>query len=368
MIATIVLAALVGAAVAAPAISKNIHAPYFPGYILTAEYQCDDFMCPDWSLVVTRVTTLWARNETAPIATLLPESPIADMDFQVLTAYNNITRVFYVAGNIQKEGARIWTVAIDAAVNDAVITNVTNIHYPGNATSIARIHASPNNVLTATFSNGDVYSVDFATSKLDLVGNVLPGSALANGVVTQASSVNYDLNVLYTLVKTRNSKEVFVVTLNLTSGATSSVGLTLDKEMEKIEKWEQEDLFHALWIPVENQLLVFADGTDLGFDQIFWVNTESGATNFWQANLAENLYWFQVNTQTKTDDTLQTGTYDFLNGYIYFQCTQNQGTDDDVADPTVIAFLELAHPSYPPNVAVTFTFGYIGYAFAPIIN
>ena len=45
---------------------------------------------------------------------------------------------------------------------------------------------------------------------------------------------------------------------------------------------------------------------------------------------------FQVQPSTKTNDILQTSCYDWQNNYVYFEATQNQGSSDDVADPTVI--------------------------------
>ena len=33
---------------AAAALAAAAPAPPFPGYIVTAQYKCDDLMCPDW--------------------------------------------------------------------------------------------------------------------------------------------------------------------------------------------------------------------------------------------------------------------------------------------------------------------------------
>ena len=68
-------------------------------------------------------------------------------------------------------------------MNDAKIVNKTVIHYPANTTAASRIHAGPgatialaqllefNNMaggaLYVIFTSGDVYSVNFATGKVD---------------------------------------------------------------------------------------------------------------------------------------------------------------------------------------------------------
>jgi hypothetical protein len=86
---------------------------------------------------------------------------------------------------------------------------------------------------------------------------------------------------------------IVLVTLSLSTGDAVATPVTTTGQI-KNERWEQEILFHALWIPVEGQLLVFAYGTDLGFDQVLWVNPSTGVCTAWQANLAENDIFFQV--------------------------------------------------------------------------
>jgi hypothetical protein len=75
-------------------------------------------------------------------------------------------------------------------------------------------------------------------------------SSLPGGVVTGASSIDYSLNALYSIVYTADSQDAYVVTLSLGTTAVSAVKLTLPLDLIS-EKWGNETPFHALWIPTQ---------------------------------------------------------------------------------------------------------------------
>ena len=91
--ATLVLA-LAAATYAAPA------PPPFPGYIVATQFRCDDFLCPDWELDVTRVDLSFRpKNLTLQLASLLPKAPVQDMSFPVFASFHAASRVYNVLAN-----------------------------------------------------------------------------------------------------------------------------------------------------------------------------------------------------------------------------------------------------------------------------
>ena len=53
----------------------------------------------------------------------------------------------------------------------------------------------------------------------------------------EASAVNYDANLLYAMAAERFGESVYVLTMNLTTGNTTGVLITLPKLAQKDEKW-----------------------------------------------------------------------------------------------------------------------------------
>jgi hypothetical protein len=136
------------------------NAAAFKGYLVTAQYQCDDFLCPDWELDVTRVDPAFRAPLTARLAMLVPKSPIASMSFPVLSAYNNASRIFYTLGCSQPTYASLWAVVLDANVNSTGILYNTQVTYPANDKVLSRVHALSNDILICVFKSGGVYSLN----------------------------------------------------------------------------------------------------------------------------------------------------------------------------------------------------------------
>eukprot|EP00042_Codosiga_hollandica_P015807 m.38763 g.38763 ORF g.38763 m.38763 type:complete len:363 (-) comp45365_c0_seq1:155-1243(-) len=338
----------------------------FPGYIMTAEWQCDDFLCPQWSLTVTRVTTDFSFHETTVLATLVPETAESAMFFPVYTAYNNVTRNFHVVGEMENKIATIWTVNFDNSVDNGTLIATATAHFPASTAAIVRVHSSVHSSLLILWDSGVVSAANYSTGALSTVGDLLSSPSVSTQLLAQASAVNTAENLLYSLTQTTSAKAPFVLTMNLATGDTSVVPLVLDASL-KNEKWDQETLFHALWIAQFSKLLVFATGTDLGFDQVLWVDPTTGDVTPQYADLSQNNFFFRVQPSTHTNDLLQCACFDEINNFVYFQVTLSD-VDDDTADATDIASIDLNHLSYPPDVQVTFTFGYLGYAFVPVLN
>ncbi len=83
---------LIGAAAAMPVL------PAFKGVLVTAQYRCDDILCPDWELDVTRVDPAFREKLITKLAMLVPKSPIQAMNFPVYTAFHEGSRTYYTVG------------------------------------------------------------------------------------------------------------------------------------------------------------------------------------------------------------------------------------------------------------------------------
>jgi hypothetical protein len=91
------------------ALAAGRAAPAFPGYILSAQYRCDDVLCPDWELDLSRVDPSFRlKNLTETLDTLVPKSPISVMNFPVFTAYHEPERLVTVlASQVSRDRASI---------------------------------------------------------------------------------------------------------------------------------------------------------------------------------------------------------------------------------------------------------------------
>ncbi len=170
MLVTLLLVTVVAQAAASTSVRIGAPPPPPPaptpeGYIVTAAFHCDDFLCPDWELDVSRETTQYNFHETVNLTMLMPKSPEAEMDFPVATAYDNTTRQFYVAGCPDTGSLILWTTVLDANVSTAaIVSRVTYDFDPDDF--LSRIHAGANGVVWAVFEGGDVVNVDPKTGKV----------------------------------------------------------------------------------------------------------------------------------------------------------------------------------------------------------
>lgn len=381
--AAVVVLAFLGTAMAGP-VHTELAVPALPtskpmlGYVTFAAFWCDTFLCPDWELDITRFDTEFrAKDMSQKLSVLLPSTPIADMNFQVLTSYDQTNRVYYVAGAQHPGGSILWMATIDDNVSTAKPIGTPRVFmYPSASDTLSRMHyiaGNANGELLTVYTSGNIYVLNVTTLKSTLVGsNILAtNAALQGGYVTQSSDVDVDGNMFYTIATTsivHNKSTGYLVSLDLSSGATTASLLKL-KEMD----WAGENFFNAVWIPDQGAMVVFAQaGGPTGieaFDCIFHVTPTATAT--WIYNNIENegLYAFQSYPATKQDDTLQCACYDPVSKHLYFQMTQFQSADDDGDELTTMVFLDFSAKQPWIDTAISpFAFEYIGWHYIPIIG
>jgi len=333
--------------------------PAFKGVLGTAQYRCDDFLCPDWELDVARVDPAFRIHLTTKLAELVPKSPIAAMSFPVFSAYHDPTRTFYTLGLPEQNGGTIWSVKIDNAVNTSTILSSTRFDLPSNVGSVSRIHASSNNTLLALFDSGILFSLDPKSGTFTKLGNVIPAS-VTGFKLSQASVVDTDADVLYSVLA--NGDGAVITTFVLHSGRVTSAPITL-----KREHFFLEDLFTAVWISDAKKFVLFLAGKDSGFDQLAYIDTTTGNGDYLFDNLAENQLFFTCDMSTKACDVLQTAAYDAIEKRIYFQATNILGQDD--VGTTVLMYVDLASKQpYIDTGLNPFSFGYMAFQFIPVLE
>jgi hypothetical protein len=91
------LSSVLALALVCGAFSRSLRSNDFTGVLVTGQFRCDDALCPDWELDVTRVDPSFHVNGTAKLTTLVPKSPVASMNFPVFTAYHEASRTFITA-------------------------------------------------------------------------------------------------------------------------------------------------------------------------------------------------------------------------------------------------------------------------------
>lgn len=342
--------ALIASAVAAPANA-------FKGIVGTAQYRCDDFLCPDWELDVARVDPAFRVHLITKLAELVPKSPVASMSFPVLTAYHDPTRTFYTVGLPEQAGGTIWAVQVNAAADNSTMLTSARFDLPSGVGSLSRVHATRNNTVLAIFDSGALFTVDPKSGSFTKIGSVIP-SNVTGFKASQASVIDTDADILYTILS--NSDNAVISTLYLQFSRLTSAPITL-----KREHYFLEALPTALWIPTAKRVALFLAGKDSGFDQIAYIEPATGNGEFLFDNLAESNLFFMCDMNTKSCDTLQTATYDPQEDRIYFQATNIVG--DDVGT-TVLMFVDLTHKNpYIDTGLNPFTFGYMGFHWIPVL-
>lgn len=347
------------AAALALASAAPVQLPPFKGVLVTAQYRCDDFLCPDWELDVSRVDPAFREKLITKLAMLVPKSPVAAMSFPVYTAYHDPTRTFYTVGLPEQNGGTVWAVTVDAAVNTSTIISSARFEYPEGQGPIVRVHASANNTLYAIMAQGTLAVLDPRSGTITPVSSVVPPSA-QGAQITSASVINTANDTLYTFIA--GGSGPLVSTLDLRSNYITAATLTA-----KQEHWGLESLFQAVIRPKTGELLLLVAGRngDEGFDQIASVDASSGAVTFVYNNLAESNLFFTCDPSTKSCDVLQTACFDAIEDRLYFQATQITSSDD--VGTTVLMYADFAaRQPYIDTGLNPFTFGYMGFHFVSV--
>lgn len=347
------------------------------GYVTFASIWCDSFLCPDWELDITRFDTEFRpTGMSEKLIKLLPKTPVTEMGFTVLTAFDHVSRTFYVSGAQNPGEMTLWVTTIDANVSVATLVSKSTFEYPVFKSQVVRMHfisGNTNGDLVLLMDSGDVLVLNSKTLTSTNVGNVLKAAGIgAGGFVAKASAVDVTGGVLYTIVETVNGTSASLVSMEVSTGAMTSVVLHLQDHHSK-EDWSGEYFFQMVWIPEQASMIVLAQGGGPsgidGFDQIIRIFPNGTASCLWCNIQDAGLYEFNTVPSLKNDDTYQTAAWDPVSQHFYFQCSVYD-SDDDEATPTIsMLYIDFSHKDIYIDTAISpFAFEYIGWFFIPVIT
>ena len=342
VIAALLLAAVLAVAAVRPELRVGPRAESnFHGYIVLAQFECDDILCPDWSLMVTRLATecfTWNCSHEEKIEVqLVPKSPIAYMDFPVFTAYDAKTRNYFVAGITGYPAAtgRLWTVNVAENFSTFALINATHFAFPSQTAQFAALEVSSVTGLPiGLYVDGTVTVINPVNGSLTTVGNILNGNATR--VLTQATDVDIYNHMLMANFNDGMGNEIGFATMsliNFTVVSTVFLGpLPYNNGMSPI-------IFAMNWISEINNLVVFGTGN---WDQLFYVDPMTGNTTYACFEIEQLISELQFCTDTpvKMDDTYKNTAYDPKGKQLYFQATVGDcttGTTSLVMSPPFVA-------------------------------
>lgn len=316
-------------------IVKPIRAPpQFDGYVVLAQFECDDLLCPDWSLEVTRLATecyTWnCTNEELQITTLVPKSPSATLNFPIFTAFHNRSRTFYTAGiiNIPPASGRIWTTDIFGNVSAGNNGPTSTFYFPSERSVFVSLEVTSKNVLLIIFQDGDIESLNPTTGQTTFITNVLNNST--EFFLSQATTVDGDN--LYLVFGSEFGANIGILTVSLTSFTVTNV--TLSSSIDEIAP------FQITYLPNLKTILLFSSTEQ--WDQLVYVDPTTGNASYAVFDLMSlNNFEFSNNPAAKvrSDDTYKNNAYDATTGMVYFQASQVSDEMDTTSLISVGPFL-----------------------------
>lgn len=364
------LTCLVFAILAASCVAVIPTLPPFRGYPVFAQWNCVQ-ECSAWELLVSRVDPEYrVKGAELHLVSLLPPAPVENTTFKVLTAYNDVERTFYVAALQNTGSASVWSVSINGSVSGAAITATTTFAYPNKYGTLLRMHSIQGNAqgsLILLFQDGSVAVGNPTTGKVTSLTNLITAANLTNGMLTLASAMDTTHNTLYQLASDEGAQELYILAVNVVTGALVTKALVVVKR--PAEKWGSEVTFHAVWIPSREELAVFnmAVSPLIGFDQIIMVNP-SGAADYLYFNLldAGNI-GFNIDLDAREDDSYQTGCWDAATERLYFGAAVYAGDDDgDRTNSLTYANFNTTKAVYVDVAVSPMNTGYMGYYFIAV--
>lgn len=328
--------------------------PNFHGYIVTGEAVCDDFLCPDWSLGVTRLATecfTWdCQYEELQLQTLIPKSPSANMILNVDTAMHTPTRTFYtVSAHGSETHGRLFASRINGAVNTSTPVNgqgvvfswpVGNASYPVNSMIASLEVTSGSNEPVLILRDGRVAVIDTMNGgNITVRGRLFDSVAEPQRMALQATAVDADTDTLYvwtsnSLYERSNNSDHRVVTFDLkTWKVVRDVKVAPSAYMTE----GQQFAFQMNWIPHAKALIFCVGGAVLGpndhphpgngqWDSLIWLQPQTGETAYYAFDLLNYqpglAFYDEGRANQHTDDTMKTSVYDARTKMLYFQCSQ----------------------------------------------
>lgn len=339
------------------------------GYIVTAQWDGRTYPNVQWALNVTRQTTTFEWTQQLELQNLLPttQGPARSPTF---TAYDPISRQYFVATQFNMSAAFLWSMTLDSAVTAAPMGEPQFTNYPQYGETLVGLQAV--NIegfvaLYSFFADGSVFEINTQTGIGSMFVNLCGGVATRS--LTTAFDHNSKSNLVYGITASTVGEPAYeIVTLDLNSGYQWTYALTTNLTGFVAA---QESAFEMLWLDNIQQLLVFFTGN---FDQLLFVDPYSGNASFAIQNLAEyglnGRYEFTVSSFLEDGDIWSNAALDSVEKNVYFQCSDVD--PDSGAVTTTLCQIpqpQKIAPLYFVNAAISpMTYGYLGMQYVQVIK
>lgn len=257
------------------------------------------------ALAITRTAYIEHAGEPndVVIQQLLPEGVSAERSFEVFTAYNGKSRNYLVvaSGYPRVDAGTFWlsnlnndvTVATPIFKEVTVSYPISSAPYPLNYARLVlnRVHITPDDRILVTFNNGEVHVLDLASKTFKKVFSTIPDSELLSNSyphATWSETIDTETNSLWSIV--RQGTKAFAVNTKL-DDYTVGKWLPLTQVQGIHEEFSPDTFINAHMVQVQGaptRLVIMIESLDdVGFDEIVYVNTETGELENLYANLME---------------------------------------------------------------------------------
>jgi hypothetical protein len=293
----------------------------------------------------------------------LPLGPTAERAFDTFTAYSKTSRTFVsVAATYPVPGVdSLWVHVVNDYANatSPVHTNILLGHPdaspddPGTL-SMARVLFGPNERLFAIFNDGSLHDIDVVNAKYSRIGSIYDSVEFQRPTTTFAHVVDGNILKSFIIDPEYNSYLVKtdLSTPTVTGGAPLKITYirNMDFQMTPINA-----LMTSSDPSMAPKLTLIVTGQ---FDQVQWVNEETGEVIDTVSNLMEYSSLFACYESTKDCDYWRTAAYDEDNHAIYIQAHQV-----DAAGTMSLAMLKIA---WSPNKVTGIWYPYVNTAMWPM--
>ncbi len=340
------------------------------------------------------LSTTDPRSNAAParIQTYLPSAPTTERNFPVFSAYDAETKVYTTVAvhYPSKDTMTVWTSTVSGTDIDSMkavpILDGVQMKFPVSsspsplniaALEVSKIVSGPNGGVLAIFTNGEVHAIDANNKQFTLLHKIISDErALDVDFPTTMNGHVYDKDRqgLWSIV----SAGMFSYVI-FTDFKTNTVGpwVKLDAKMKldpgsnaMTTDFSPEWFVNAMMVDAGDgngsQLMIQLNSIsdDVGFDQLSFVNTTSGAMTGPVQNMAA--YELVMQCAAYGCDKWRNSAYDPVSKTVYWQA---HSFAKDTAGQIQIAGLTFdtlknGKPSFYVNIAnPDAAFGYTGYQF-----
>lgn len=306
---------------------------------------------------------------------------------EVFTAFDDATRNFYVvmSGYPVANSLTAWVSTISGKADTATpVSTAVQIPFPASGSpsplnvitpEIARVLVSSSGLLVV-FKNGEVHSLDIQSKKLTKLFSIISQEDLygvTHPYATSAQVVDTEKNVLNSFVFAA-SNVYFVCTDLATGKQISNIGpLDMPGTQDISTGFSPETLINAHMIKLQdgsnNLLMAMESLSDVGFDELNFMNTTSGELQGPIYNLMEDSVVLECTSYNC--DKWRNSVYDPVSQVMYMQGHYVQEGEPDATALVAMVYVT-SHATgrnywVINNLVLDLGYGYTGMQWVPFV-